>query len=277
MGIFHYSNYQKYDGEWKDNQRYGKGILYYSKGHEYAGDWLNNKKEGTGNESWPNGDYYIGVYKNDLFNGQGSYYYNSTGDKYDGEWKNMRKHGKGILYYADGSNVTQYWSEGSLVPVMLVPTSLGSNIKMNELLNQGFQTVYDKSYTETTKMKDELENVKSKCNKDSIICVGGADSLTNTLLLVSCGSCWDILTITKKDQPRLVNGAWWYFTPGISFGFAPNSNILQDGNADFYDKYTDPKRLGWHLDEGVGCRLGTLTHNNSPGIPSTYKKIILLK
>ncbi len=146
MGIFHYSNYQKYDGEWKDNQRHGKGILYYSKSHEYAGDWLNNKKEGTGNESWPNGDYYIGVYKNDLFNGQGSYYYNSTGDKYDGEWKNMRKHGKGILYYADGSNVTQYWSEGSLVPVMLVPTSLGSNIKMNELLNQGFQTVYDKSY-----------------------------------------------------------------------------------------------------------------------------------
>ena len=59
MGIFYYSNGQKYDGEWKDNQRYGKGILYYSKSHKYAGDWLNNKKEGTGNESWPNGDYYI--------------------------------------------------------------------------------------------------------------------------------------------------------------------------------------------------------------------------
>ncbi len=39
-------------------------------------------------------------------------------------------------------------------------------------------------------------------------------------MLVSCGSCFDILTTTKVDQPRLVNGAWWYFTLDKSFGFA---------------------------------------------------------
>ena len=49
----------------------------------------------------------------------------------------------------------------------------------------------------------------------------------NTLLLVSCGSCLDILTTTELNKPRLVNGAWWYFTPATSFGFAPISSIRQ--------------------------------------------------
>jgi len=43
-----------------------------------------------------------------------------------------------------------------------------------------------------------------------VICVGGTDSRNNKLLLVSCGSCLDILTTTTRDQPRLVNGAWWF-------------------------------------------------------------------
>jgi hypothetical protein len=52
--------------------------------------------------------------------------------------------------------------------------------------------------------------------------------------LVSCGSCLDILIITELNKPRLVNGVWWYFTPGISFGFAPFSNIRQY-DADVFD------------------------------------------
>jgi len=103
---------------------------------------------------------------------------------------------------------------------------------MNELLSQEFQTVYDQLYSHVT-INDEIMNIKAQCNQDSIICVGGADSF-NKLLLVSCGSCLDILTTTVTNQPILVNGAWWYFTPGRSFGFAPNSNIRQS-NADTID------------------------------------------
>ena len=75
--------------------------------------------------------------------------------------------------------------------------------------------------------------IKSKCDNESIICVSGSDGL-NTLLLVSCGSCLDILTTTETNKPRLVNGAWWYFTPDKSFGFAPSSSIRQY-NYDCYD------------------------------------------
>ena len=36
-----------------------------------------------------------------------------------------------------------------------------------------------------------------------------------------------ILTTTELNKPRLVNGAWWYFRPDKSFGFAPSSSIRQ--------------------------------------------------
>ena len=137
---------------------------------------------------------------------------------------------------------------------------LAYNIQMNELLNQGFQTVYDQLYSHVT-TETILLNIKSQCNSNSIICVGGADS-NNKLLLVSCGSCLDILTDTPLDQPRLVNGAWWYFTPDKSFGFAPNSTI----NQIFVDKFDcdritwsyckDSNRLSWYLNDD-GWRLGT--------------------
>jgi hypothetical protein len=84
-------------------------------------------------------------------------------------------------------------------------------------------------------------------------------------LLVSCGSCLDILTTTVTNQPRLVNGAWWYFTPPYSFGFAPNSNIKQN-DVDWYDcdsvasNCKDSNRLSWKLSYafGGGFRLGLI-------------------
>jgi hypothetical protein len=136
---------------------------------------------------------------------------------------------------------------------------LSYNIQMNELLNQGFKTVYNQLYSHVT-TETILLNIKTQCNRDSIICVGGAYSNNNTLLLVSCGSCLDILTTTPHNQPRLVNGAWWYLTPDHSFGFAPNSNIYTN-SADTFDcdPCKDSNRLSWHL-HGLdgGWRLGNI-------------------
>ena len=83
----------------------------------------------------------------------------------------------------------------------------------------------------------------------------------NTLLLVSCGSCLDILTTTELNKPRLVNGAWWYFKPAPSFGFAPSSSIRQL-SVDIFDcdsswNCNDSKRLSWYLLSGyTDWRLG---------------------
>jgi len=80
---------------------------------------------------------------------------------------------------------------------------ISSNIPIDELLSDGFKFVYDQLYSHRT-TNQELNNLKTKCNnKESIICVGGSDGLNTTLLLVSCGSCLEILTTTELNKPRL--------------------------------------------------------------------------
>jgi len=135
---------------------------------------------------------------------------------------------------------------------------ISSNILIDELLNDGFKFVYDQLYSHGT-TNQELFNINLKCNKESIMCVGGSDGL-NTLLLVSCGSCLEILTTTELDKPRLVNGVWWYFTPDKSFGFAPSSSIRQywydcygcHDCADDHNICQDSNRLSWKLSYAFG-------------------------
>jgi len=86
--------------------------------------------------------------------------------------------------------------------------------------------------------------------------------------LVSCGSCLDILIITELNKPRLVNGVWWYFTPGISFGCALFSSIRQS-TADVYliviviINYAMIEK-SWHLEIGLFWRLGSLNCDPHP-------------
>ena len=73
-----YNDGEKYEGQFKDDKRHGKGIFYYASGDKYDGEWKNNNRHGKGIE------------------------YYADGAKYDGEWKYGYKHGRGIQYFADG-------------------------------------------------------------------------------------------------------------------------------------------------------------------------------
>ena len=70
----------KYEGEWKDDARDGKGTFYYVNGDKYVGDW-----------------------KDDVQHGKGIYYFNS-GDRYEGDYVNGERTGQGIL-------CTQEWRQ----------------------------------------------------------------------------------------------------------------------------------------------------------------------
>jgi hypothetical protein len=55
--IYTYENGSKYEGEWKDNKRHGKGIFYDSDGSKhYEGYWKSNKKHLYGIAYWSNGN-----------------------------------------------------------------------------------------------------------------------------------------------------------------------------------------------------------------------------
>lgn len=36
----------KYEGEWKDGMRHGKGTFYYTNGDKYVGDWKDDVQDG---------------------------------------------------------------------------------------------------------------------------------------------------------------------------------------------------------------------------------------
>ena len=77
-----------------------------------------------------------------------------------------------------------------------------------------------------------METIISSCLPSTVLCLGGRDSTNDVLLVVSCGLCSVVLTPTARVTPNLHNGAYWYYTPGRSIGYAPNSTISNFGGSD---------------------------------------------
>jgi hypothetical protein len=49
------------------------GFYYFNNGDRYEGDWINNVKEGKGKCYYVNGDVYEGEYKDNKRNGIGKF------------------------------------------------------------------------------------------------------------------------------------------------------------------------------------------------------------
>lgn len=48
LGITYYKDKGQYIGEYKDDNKHGKGVLKYPNGDEYDGDWESNEIHGIG-------------------------------------------------------------------------------------------------------------------------------------------------------------------------------------------------------------------------------------
>ena len=83
-----YSNGDKYDGEWKDGQRHGRGTMT-----DY------------------DGSIYTGEFKDGYLHGQGTMV-DEDGTKYVGEWKNDEEHGQGTMTYLNGSQFVGEFQDG---------------------------------------------------------------------------------------------------------------------------------------------------------------------
>jgi len=59
-GIQYFPCNERYEGDWKDNKRYGYGVHCYAHGERYEGDWQDNMKHGFGIHYFGNGDKYEG-------------------------------------------------------------------------------------------------------------------------------------------------------------------------------------------------------------------------
>ena len=142
---------------------------------------------------------------------------------------------------------------------------------MNDLTKAGFRLVYNYTYSHIT-ANAEILSIRSQCTSSTIICVGSNRYDETFLRLVACANCLNVTTETILNQPQFYGGAYWYFTDGYSFGFAPNFTINQS-SADSFDQSSN-LRLSWHLvRSNGGWRLGNITYLNDD--TNYYKKIYL--
>ena len=108
-----------YEGIMLNDKREIKGTMIYSNGAKYEGQWRNDKKNGKGiftsshyfNCKYKVGMKYEGEFKDDKFDGYGITSY-TNGDKFEGEWKNNKQYGKGVVSYFDGSKYDGEWKDG---------------------------------------------------------------------------------------------------------------------------------------------------------------------
>ena len=104
-GILYYSNGDRFEGNWNNNDKSDYGIYYYSNGDIFKGGWKDGKKHGYGVFYYSKRDFYKGEWKNDVKEGYGIYFNNFFKWRYEGEWKNDVKEGygkeilsKGLIY-----------------------------------------------------------------------------------------------------------------------------------------------------------------------------------
>ncbi|XP_072388285.1 MORN repeat-containing protein 3-like isoform X2 [Diabrotica undecimpunctata] len=103
-----------YEGDFVDNYRHGFGVsAFYLPKHnvfalKYRGDWKNGKKEGRGLRVYPEVGFYIGHFKNGKRYGYGQMWYN-CGSFYDGDWVKDQREGLGLLVREDGNRYEGSW------------------------------------------------------------------------------------------------------------------------------------------------------------------------
>lgn len=89
-----------YLGDWKDNQRHGRGKQLWTNGDLYIGYWSGNSRNGKGRMIFSNKDIYEGSWKDGKMQGYGKMRLNN-GEYYDGEWLDDKKHGKGSFLFSN--------------------------------------------------------------------------------------------------------------------------------------------------------------------------------
>ena len=157
-GICYYENGDKYDGNWKDNKKEGKGSYFYNeKGEVYKGNFCNDFPNGMGIYYFKNGDRYEGMFKDGKKHGEGTIIF-SNGGKFKGEFKNDVKHGKGEYKNTLGQVKYEYWDNG-----ILKSKNKEDNIIINEnesinLFNETTTKKYNE-FLKTTNRKKPIEKI----------------------------------------------------------------------------------------------------------------------
>lgn len=103
-----------YEGEYRENEKSGKGKLFSPsrKLWVFDGLWSKDKKNGHG-EMWKEKAAYSGYWKDDFMDGIGQMRWPDK-QTYEGEFMKDFRHGRGVMYYPNGDIYIGDFREGKL-------------------------------------------------------------------------------------------------------------------------------------------------------------------
>ncbi|CAF0775707.1 unnamed protein product [Adineta ricciae] len=133
QGVCHYSNGNKYTGEWEHDKQTGQGTLIFSSGDRvtslliYMNDSRANSKMvdemekvptfllmdvsiSNNNESYDIYERRLGRFERNKINGKGVFYY-ANGDKYIGDWIDDNREGQGVLILSSGDRIRDVYEQ----------------------------------------------------------------------------------------------------------------------------------------------------------------------
>jgi hypothetical protein len=151
------------------------------------------------------------------------------------------------------------------------PSGIQQNVSEETLRLNGWTLRYEQTYS-TVNSSTGSEFRPS----ESFIIVAGKSIGSNVLTTVAAAPTAQVFTETVLNTPQLLNGTYWYYTPGSSIGYSP-TNVISQSPADntgcdgSISPLTNacasaPSRLSWHLDgSSGGYRLGNAGWLNSNG------------
>jgi hypothetical protein len=109
-----YTQFDRYNGQWKCDLYHGKGTLMQNNTNVYAGEFASGKRHGTGEQSYLIGDKFKGLWEMDKRPAQSDgYMYYANGDMYEGAWNGAeQRDGDGKMFYLNGSSYMGKWVKG---------------------------------------------------------------------------------------------------------------------------------------------------------------------
>ena len=125
---------------------------------------------------------------------------------------------------------------------------LVNGLSKQDMSYKGFSLIFEQPY-DYPMPETDIEKFKDVCNQYTILCFAGGLSASETIDVLACAYCFDVLTINPEfNLPVLRGTAWWYYAPFKSIGFASTDRIvLDENNADICDP-SDKGRLSWMTD-----------------------------
>ena len=103
----------KYEGEFSDGLKQGRGVYAWDNGDRYDGKFTNDRPDGNGKYHFANGDSYEGEVRAGIIVGRGTYS-SKNGDVFEGSFASGKPQGVGVYRFASGDRYEGEMDQGRL-------------------------------------------------------------------------------------------------------------------------------------------------------------------